>query len=145
VKFRLKKDSCPDHLFEEVRAGMREWFWLIPAWVDHLLVVYQDNDDNMTLSVVVTEEYRSGHVIVGPGWVRVPPAERSQYVMHEILHCSTNHLFTVFTALLEACEAEGTPLAKWAEEEARKAIERTTTDLEHCLMHHLHPEKEEEL
>ena len=130
--YTLTNEACHPHLFAHIEAALAEWGWLVPAWVEFIRATF-DPDESGTIVMKNAEEYRTVYLRLGNGWTRVPDDQREKWVMHELLHISTNHIFDVFHDLLEATTNEGEPLNKWADEQARKAIERTTNDLERVL------------
>lgn len=134
--FVVKNTGCAPHLYEQISRCLNEWRWLVPPWVDAFCVVY-DGDDPGTIKTNVKEEYRVVYVYVCNGWAKIREDERSRWVMHEILHIHTNHVLETFHDLLESTTNEHDPLRRWATEQARRAVERGTNDLERALWEHV--------
>lgn len=125
-------EGCQPHLFQHILEAVKQWGWLVPPWVDAIRVTFSP-DDSGTISAMVTEEYRTVHLRVQNGWTKVREDERGRWVMHELLHIHTNHLLDTFHDLLAATTEPETPLHLWATEQARRAVERGTNDLERVL------------
>lgn len=130
--YGVTNDGCQPHIFEHILGALQEWGWLVPPWVDAIRVTF-DPDDDGTIATQVVEEYRVLHIQVCNGWGKVREDERGRWVMHELLHIHTNHLLDAFHDLLAATTEEGAPLRRWATEQARRAVERGTNDLERVL------------
>lgn len=129
---KIQNEGCQPHLYEQIETAVSEVGWIIPPWLEFLYVKF-DPDDRGTVRIEVLEEYRTAHLHVCCGWAKVREDERSRWVLHELLHLHTNHLYTVFHNLLNATVEEGSALYLWASDESRRAVERCTNDLEKVI------------
>lgn len=139
MSYTLTNEGCQPHLFAHIEEALAEWGWLVPAWVDTIRVTFNGDEGAATDTIAcqISYEYRSVHLQVCNGWTKVREEERGRWVMHELLHIHVNHIFETYHELLRATTQEGEPLNRWAEEQGRKAIERTTNDLERVLWERL--------
>lgn len=117
-----------------VVAGiLHQNFWLLPSWVEVVWVEFETPAENERISArcQTNEEYRSIRLTICPEWLLSEQQIRMSDIRHEFLHASTDHLWRVGMQLIRLLDDD--KLKKWAKEELRLAVERTTADLEYAI------------
>ena len=100
---------------------------MLPRWCAEFTVTYVD-DEEAPASVGTEPEYRLASLRVGPSWIANTPKGRADVLLHEVLHVSIEPVANVIEDVLTATDAPD-PLAKWAREQIRRAVEGAVCDL----------------
>jgi hypothetical protein len=90
------------------------------------------HDENASLSTSCDEEYRKVRFWVHPNWLIQPPDTRDSHVCHEFIHVLTDPLYQFGKRLIDTLEKDS-QTQKWAKEDLRLAVERSTCDLERTI------------
>lgn len=133
IEFRFLND-VPAEVREPMATLLREHEWILPGWVEHVVIDFLHQDrDRVSLSVTVKEEYRTVDLDISPNWLLQPQHVRSDDVVHEFAHVILDPLMKVTNALINASLEKGSALEVWAQEQLRLAVERSACDLEAAI------------
>lgn len=132
IKIRFDGE-VPDEVQAAIAPLIDKWLWLLPTWV-HLLYV-QFTEHEASLSTSCDEEYRKVRLYIHAGWLVASPEIRDSNVCHEFIHVLTDPLFQFGGQVCDVLEKDSA-LHKWAREQLRLAVERSTVDLEYAIRHH---------
>lgn len=123
--------DIPSLFLPQLKASVDKYLYILPFWVDKLLVMY---DPNLSVSVVATfhteKKYRWVQLQVGKGYVTGDDACRDADIRHELLHAVTQPQKDVFYQLVDALDLKETnkALYEWATDAIFRANEETTED-----------------
>lgn len=122
--------GVPRSVRSEVEPHIERFAPLLPSWVERLHVNFAQDDEEVIASVSVRHEYRTMRVTVTPLFLTLDQHMQAITLLHEFIHSSQGPMMACFENLMESMIEEDTPVAAWIDEEWRKAIESSTTDLE---------------
>ena len=129
---RIEFDTeVPKEVESAIRPTMEKWLWLLPTWV-HVVFVMFSNDDQASLSTSCDEEYRKVRMWVHPNWLIQSAEVRDRHVCHEYIHVLTDPLYQFGKRLIGTLEKDS-QARKWADEDLRLGVERSTCDLAYAI------------
>ena len=128
---RVRQGTCPPHVWEEWRPIAEEMRPLLPRWIEEVLITFQPEELG-TLESQTQEEYRYLILLIDAGVSKLAPEQRRRWVLHEYLHAHIEGLTDANRDLVHALDPPE-PVRKLSKEQWRRALERTTNDLENVL------------
>lgn len=111
---------------------IRDAEWLLPNWVEQLIVDFIGPLDQRSMSMTISEEYRRVRLSLRPEWLISDMPTRRSDLRHEFIHISIEPLYRVAAQTIDLL-TDSPMLQKWAREELRLGVERATCDLEFAL------------
>lgn len=124
--------TFPDDSREIALTMIRDTEWLLPNWVEQLIVDFVGPLDNRSMSATISEEYRRVRLSVHPEWLIADLPTRRADLRHEFLHVNIEPLYRAGHQAIELLN-DAPQLQRWAREELRLGVERATCDLEFAL------------
>lgn len=130
---RVEFDGAfPEDSRELLLAMIRDTEWLLPSWVENLIVDFMGPLDNRSMSATISEEYRRVRLTVHPEWLIADMPMRRSDLRHEFIHINIEPIYRAGAQAIDLL-SESPQLHKWAREELRLGVERATCDLEYAL------------
>lgn len=131
------EDRFPNEQRAVILRLIEENEWIIPSWIEQITIEFwQPDRPNISMRTILLEEYRRFRILVCPEWLLSEEEDRASDLRHEFIHIVTDPLYQVALKLVNMLD-DDSDIKKWASEELRHGVERSTVDMEYALQRFL--------
>lgn len=118
----------------EIRAALepylQQWSHLAPTWCHQVIIAWDPNNTTDALRATAAEEYRWVRITAAPGFLGEAPTERSNAVIHELVHGLTDPLCEMLDRLIGQAPKPQRALLR---EQKRRAMEGVVCDITRAI------------
>lgn len=124
----------PRELQEAVLPHVQRWGPMyLPFWVHDLILGWQKEHDGSDVTTTTVLEYRWARIALRPSFLSCTWAERSEEVLHEILHVSLAPVLHPYADLVDFVQEKYPDVARWAKQKRLEGMEAVIVDLSHSI------------
>ena len=102
---------------------------IVPPWCGLVTIGFDPDDAEARACVITDVEYRRAKLWIGPLFLNLTPAERSDVVRHELQHIVTEPFVDLVRSIIAELKPHDKALARVFSEELRRVREATVVDL----------------
>jgi hypothetical protein len=124
------------HNKAEIASYIAKYSWIIPHWLQKINIdVIHTDDGSLIASACVRERYREADINVCPLWFTKAAADKTDAVIHELLHLHTNPLYDFAkNAMRQFSNGENEKAMDVVFMEMESYLERQVQDLTFAIM-----------
>jgi hypothetical protein len=121
--------EVPEDIRRAIGQHLDRWLPFVPRWCHEVIIGWESRSDDADLDTTTTYEYRWAKIMVRPSFLNRTQDERSNEVLHEILHVALAPWGEATGAVLDFVREKHPDVYEWAKEQRRMGMETTISDL----------------
>lgn len=128
--------EVPDDVRRAFEPHLLRWFAFVPRWCHEVLIGWTSDDGDYDIQTETHYEYRWFKMTIRPSFLNRSQVERSNEVLHELLHAALIPHLAPSGDLLDFVKEKYPEVFPWAKEMRRAGMEATICDLTDSIMRH---------
>jgi hypothetical protein len=134
---QVRWEEVPTEIRVAVEPFLLAWLSMLPSWVEEVVVRYDDNDSENTISIKAHYPNRWAVMAIAGGYLSYPEDEREVAIIHELVHVIEEPYTLAVANLLDALlpkKDDDDPLYLLVRRTFKDGMEQTVEDLARAMV-----------